>query len=67
MQPVVSVEGLRKAYGNVLAADDVGFAVLLRGAWFGEPWPGLAASAAVVAGLLVVAAGLAAWRFRWEP
>ena len=40
---------------------------LLRGAWFGDPWPGLAASAAVVAGLLVGAAVFAAWRFRWEP
>ena len=40
---------------------------LLRGAWFGEPWGALAASAAVVAGLLVVAAAFAAWRFRWEP
>jgi ABC-2 type transport system permease protein len=40
---------------------------LLRGAWFGEPWSVLAASAAVIAGLLVVSAAFAAWRFRWEP
>jgi len=40
---------------------------LLRGAWFGEPWGVLAASAAVVAGLLVFAAAFAAWRFRWDP
>ena len=38
---------------------------LLRGAWFGEPWSALAASALVVAGLAVVAAGVAAARFRW--
>ena len=39
---------------------------LLRGAWFGEPWSGLAASTAVVAGLLVVSAMVAAARFRWS-
>lgn len=39
---------------------------LLRGAWFGEPWSGLAVSAAVVAALLVVSAGVAAARFRWS-
>ena len=38
---------------------------LLRGAWFGEPWAALAGSAAVVAGLLIVAAAIAAARFRW--
>jgi hypothetical protein len=38
---------------------------LLRGAWFGEPWAGMAGSAAVLAGLLVVAAAIAAVRFRW--
>lgn len=40
---------------------------LLRGAWFGEPWSALAASTTIVAGLLVVAAAFAAWRFRWGP
>ena len=39
---------------------------LLRGAWFGEPWSGLAASAAVVVGLLVMSAAIAATRFRWS-
>ncbi|MBW6454521.1 MAG: ABC transporter permease [Trueperaceae bacterium] len=40
---------------------------LLRGAWFGESWSAVAGSAAaVIAGLLVVAAAFAAWRFRWE-
>ncbi|MFU8889329.1 MAG: ABC transporter permease [Trueperaceae bacterium] len=39
---------------------------LLRGAWFGESWSALAASVAVVAGLLVGGAAFAARRFRWE-
>jgi ABC-2 type transport system permease protein len=38
---------------------------LLRGAWFGEPWAGLAGSAAVLVGMMVVAAAIAAARFRW--
>lgn len=38
---------------------------LLRGAWFGEPWSALAGSAAVILGLAVVSAAIAAPRFRW--
>lgn len=38
MEPVVMVEGLRKAYGHVLAAEDVGFAVA-RGEIFGMVGP----------------------------
>jgi len=38
MEPVVMVEGLRKAYGDVLAADDVTFAVA-RGEIFGMVGP----------------------------
>ena len=39
---------------------------LLRGAWFGEPWSALATETVVVTGLLLAAAALAAWRFRWS-
>ncbi len=39
---------------------------LLRGAWNGEPWEGLALEVAAVALLLVVATVVAVVRFRWE-
>jgi ABC-2 type transport system permease protein len=39
---------------------------LLRASWLGEPWSDVALSLAVVTGLLVVSAALAAMRFRWE-
>ena len=39
---------------------------LLQGLWYGEGWSSVSLDVAVLAGILVVATGLAARAFRWE-